>query len=228
MYKKRLQPLLMLLVLASGISCLLQLAAFIVAPSSAVAASPAVPSDATLPPHAKWQSWGNGWECQRGYRKEDQRCIEIDVPPHAFLDAIGHDWECERGYRREGGRCVPVQVPEHAHLAYSGHGWTCNDGYQRVDQACEPLLGETLTQTTSAKGELTQLATQVYANREASHDRQTIKHLQRQLRQTGYNPGPSDGILGPRTLAALRQFLADHELAVENMSQGVTPGVPDS
>jgi len=290
MYKKRLQPLLMLLVLASGISCLLQLAAFIVAPSSAVAASPAVPSDATLPPHAKWQSWGNGWECQRGYRKEDQRCIEIDVPPHAFLDvfghdwecersyrregercvpvqvpehahlditghdwecqrgyrkedqrcievdvpphafldAIGHDWECERGYRREGGRCVPVQVPEHAHLAYSGHGWTCNDGYQRVDQACEPLLGETLTQTTSAKGELTQLATQVYANREASHDRQTIKHLQRQLRQTGYNPGPSDGILGPRTLAALRQFLTDHGLAVENMSQDVTSSVPDS
>jgi hypothetical protein len=141
----------MLLVLASGISCLLplqvvgdlawpstslhELTAFIVTPSSAVSASPAIPSDATLPPHAKWQSWGNGWECQRGYRKEGQHCIEVDIPPHAFLDAFGHDWKCKRRYRRAGERCVPVQVPKHAYLAYSGHGWTCNDGYQRVDQA---------------------------------------------------------------------------------------------
>ena len=306
MYKKRLRPLPMLLVLASGLLCLLQLqvagdltwpstsphepTAFIFTPSTAVAASPAVPSDVQLPPHAKWQPWGSGWECQRGYRQEGercievdvpphafldsfghdwecersyrrkgercvpvqvpehahlditghdwecqrgyrragQRCIEVDVPPHAFLDSFGHDWECERGYRREGEHCVPVQVPEHAYLAYSGHGWACNDGYQRVDQTCEPLPGERPTQTASAKGKMAQLATQVYANREASHDRQTIEHLQRQLQQAGYNPGPSDGILGPRTLAALRQFLADNELAVENVSQGVTTSVPDS
>jgi len=181
MYKKRLRPLPMLLVLTSGLLCLFQLqvagdltwpstsphepTAFIFTPSTTVAASPAVPSDVQLPPHTKRQPWGSGWECQRGYRQEGERCIEVDVPPHTFLDSFGHDWECERSYRREGECCVPVQVPEHAYLAYSGHGWACNDGYQRVDQTCEPLPGERLTQTTSAKGKLAQLATQVYANR---------------------------------------------------------------
>ena len=306
MYRKRLRRLLIPLVLASGLFFLLETpvagdlawlstaphghTAFIFMPSTAVAASTAVPSDTQLPPHAVSRPWGSGWECQRGYRRAGERCVEVGVPPHALLGAFGHDWECERGYRREdercvpvqvpkhahlditghnwecqrgyrragercvevdvpshafldyfghawqcdrgyqqeGERCVPVQVPEHAHLAYSGHNWACNDGYQRVDNTCEPTPGGTLNRAASPESDLAQLATQVYANREASHDGQTIQDLQRQLQQAGYDPGPSDGILGPRTLVALQQFLADSGLASGTVPQAATPSAPGS
>jgi hypothetical protein len=180
-----------------------------------------------VPKHAYLDFTGHDWECQRGYRREEERCVEVNVPPHAFLDYFGHDWQCERRYRREGERCVPVHVPKHAYLDFTGHNWECNDGYQRVDQTCVPLPGAERSQTASPPGELAQLATQVYANPEAAHERQTIEHLQRQLQQAGYDPGPSDGIMGPRTLAALQQFLADNDLTDETVPQA-TPGTPDS
>lgn len=244
MYRKRLRRLLIPLVLASGLFFLLETpvagdlawlstaphghTAFIFMPSTAVAASTAVPSDTKLPPHAVSRPWGSGWECQRGYRRAGERCVEVDVPSHAFLDYFGHAWQCDRGYQQEGERCVPVQVPEHAHLAYSGHNWACNDGYQRVDNTCKPTPGGTLNRAASPESDLAQLATQVYANREASHDGQTIQDLQRQLQQAGYDPGPSDGILGPRTLAALQQFLADSGLASGTVPQAATPSAPGS
>jgi len=242
MDRKRRQRLPMLLVLASGLSFFqTQIAgdvagvwiapaahtAFLFTPSIAVAASTAAPSDTKLPPHAVWQSWGSGWECQRGYRKEGERCVEVDVPPHAFLDYFGHAWRCHRGYQQEGDGCVPVRVPEHAHLSYAGRDWSCNDGYQRVDQTCKPLPRAKLKRTSSPESDLAQLATQIYANPEASHGRQTIEHLQRQLQQAGYDPGPSDGILGPRTLAALQTFLSDRGLAADSIPPAASDA-PDS
>jgi hypothetical protein len=225
MHKRQLRPLSVLFVFASILFLLSP--TFILTPSMAVAASTPATSDIQLPPHAVWQPWGSDWECKHGYRREGERCVEVNVPPHAFLDYFGHDWECERGYRQEGEGCVPVQVPEHAHLAYSGHDWSCNEGYERVDNICERLMEETLNRAAPRENELTQLATQVYTNRETSHDRQTIEHLQRQLQQAGYDPGPSDGILGPRTLAALQQFLVDSGLTAGNVPQ-TPPHAPDS
>jgi hypothetical protein len=35
-----------------------------------------------------------------------------------------------------------------------------------------------------------------------------VRELQEALQQSGYNPGPIDGIMGPRTKAALRQYIA--------------------
>jgi peptidoglycan hydrolase-like protein with peptidoglycan-binding domain len=43
--------------------------------------------------------------------------------------------------------------------------------------------------------------------------RSTIKDAQRKLNQAGYNSGPVDGIIGPKTRAALRKFQADQKLA---------------
>lgn len=37
-------------------------------------------------------------------------------------------------------------------------------------------------------------------------DRQHVKYIQSSLLQAGYNPGPVDGVLGPRTRAALKSF----------------------
>ena len=40
----------------------------------------------------------------------------------------------------------------------------------------------------------------------------TIKELQQALAKLGYDPGEADGKMGPRTLAALVNFQADHKL----------------
>ncbi|MFB3917134.1 MAG: peptidoglycan-binding protein [Terriglobales bacterium] len=40
-------------------------------------------------------------------------------------------------------------------------------------------------------------------------DASTIKAAQEALANKGYNPGPADGVLGPKTRAALRKFQAD-------------------
>jgi hypothetical protein len=38
--------------------------------------------------------------------------------------------------------------------------------------------------------------------------REHVRELQEALTQAGYNPGPVDGIFGPRTKAALRKYVA--------------------
>ena len=41
-----------------------------------------------------------------------------------------------------------------------------------------------------------------------------IGQAQERLKDLGFNPGPIDGVLGPRTQAALRQYQAQHSLPV--------------
>ncbi|MGK9165591.1 SEL1-like repeat protein [Inquilinus limosus] len=41
-----------------------------------------------------------------------------------------------------------------------------------------------------------------------------IKEIQRQLRRLGFNPGPIDGLIGPRTRAAIAAFERSHDLPV--------------
>jgi hypothetical protein len=181
--------------------------------------------------------FGHDWECTRGYRREGDRCVRLQVPPHAFLDFSGHAWACERGYRQAGDRCIPVQVPPYAFLNYFGHDWECTRGYRREGDRCVSVqpgqaslarTGEAATGAAFPRDELAQLATDVYTNREALHDWQTIAHLQRQLHQAGYDPGPIDGLLGPRTLEVLRQFLADRGLLPEATSRATTSSAPES
>ncbi|MFP4063175.1 MAG: peptidoglycan-binding domain-containing protein, partial [Halochromatium sp.] len=43
---------------------------------------------------------------------------------------------------------------------------------------------------------------------------QTVKALQTALRAQGFDPGPIDGLLGPRTTAAIKEFQRDRGLPV--------------
>jgi hypothetical protein len=190
-----------------------------------------------VPSHAFLDYSGHDWECERSYRREGGRCVTVHVPSHAFLDYSGHDWECERGYRREGGRCVTVHVPPYAFLDITGHDWGCERGYRQEGGRCVPVHPDQVSRArsaaTSVEGTfsdevLTRLATEVYANREGPHDQQTIARLQRQLHQVGYDPGPIDGLLGPRTLETLRRFLMDRGLGSGTVSHTTTSPVPDS
>ena len=50
------------------------------------------------PANAHMKRDGGGWECNRGYTKQAQSCVAIDVPANAYLDPNGIRWTCNRGY----------------------------------------------------------------------------------------------------------------------------------
>ncbi|WP_444455265.1 hypothetical protein ACTTAI_08295 [Rhodobacter capsulatus] len=88
-----------------------------------------------IPEHAFLQSSGYGWQCERGYRKEREACVEITLPEHAYLvdDATGPGWACERGFKAEKNACLPIVVPENGYLTNSAYGpdWACERGVCR-------------------------------------------------------------------------------------------------
>ena len=49
----------------------------------------------------------------------------------------------------------------------------------------------------------------------AAQDRRLVAGTQSGLKRMGYDPGPVDGILGPRTRAAIRAYQKDHRLPVD-------------
>ena len=50
-----------------------------------------------------------------------------------------------------------------------------------------------------------------------NQDRERIKRVQRGLIANGYDTGPQDGIIGPQTIAALKQFASDHAVEVDGL-----------
>ena len=68
-------------------------------------------SSAAMPENARANSYGSGWECDRGYRNVDQACVVVMVPQNGYLNTSGDRWECDRGYRRVKESCVAIKVP---------------------------------------------------------------------------------------------------------------------
>lgn len=183
------------------------------------------------PAHAFLDSGGQSWECERGYRRSKNRCLPVEVPTHAFLNLSGHDWECERGYERTENQCVEVNVPVHAYLDYFGDNWVCERGYKPVENQCIPIELPTYAHLDftgndwecdrgferandtcqPAWSQLKTPAAQALALAVSPETQRTVKQLQGQLKQAGYNPGPIDGILGPKTLAALQHYIEAQE-----------------
>jgi hypothetical protein len=54
-----------------------------------------------VPANAHLSAFGNDFECERLYRKRDNRCEALVIPEHAFVDDshYGRGWHCEQGYR---------------------------------------------------------------------------------------------------------------------------------
>jgi peptidoglycan hydrolase-like protein with peptidoglycan-binding domain len=48
-----------------------------------------------------------------------------------------------------------------------------------------------------------------------NQDSERVKRAQRGLIANGYDPGPPDGIIGPQTIAALKQFVNDHAVEAD-------------
>ena len=79
---------------------------------------------------------GSDWQCNRGYRKQAESCIPVELPPNGYLDSSGQGWDCERGFKRGLRTCLPLAVPRNAHVASSGSRWTCDPGFRRDGPAC--------------------------------------------------------------------------------------------
>jgi hypothetical protein len=98
---------------------------------------------ATAPPeNARADQYGSGWQCKRGFAKNNDTCVPFKLPANAYLSASGMSWSCNRGFLKVDAGCRTVEVPPHAYADDSGaeRGWTCNRGYRRVEGACAQVI----------------------------------------------------------------------------------------
>lgn len=120
-------------------ACVAALVCALAVPGTVSAQASSVPDNA----YATKTSYGKGWECRRGFRERDNKCVAFEVPENAHLNYRGDRWECQRGYRAENGACKLIAVPENAFLTdqgYGGIGWTCERGYLAKGKRCEKIL----------------------------------------------------------------------------------------
>jgi|JTFP01.1.fsa_nt_gb hypothetical protein len=92
-----------------------------------------------MPANAHVDVYGTGWDCNRGFRKSGNECVEVKMPLNAHIDVYGSGWDCDRGYRKVGNQCVKVNVPVNAHIDVYGSGWDCDRGFRKVGNECVPV-----------------------------------------------------------------------------------------
>lgn len=108
-------------------------------------AFPAVAQTAAqpMPENAHAKSYGEGWECDIGFRLNNTACVAVVAPENAYYTgrSYGSGWDCLRGFRKtDGPACVAVEVPEGGFLDPSGERWRCLRGYVRVDDTCQEVV----------------------------------------------------------------------------------------
>lgn len=94
-----------------------------------------------IPDNARKKSYGDGWECVRGYKEANGACTKTVIPKNAFAtgSSYGRSWECRRGYQASGESCAQIAVPANGYLNSYGDGWRCNRGYQRIAEDCKAV-----------------------------------------------------------------------------------------
>lgn len=95
------------------------------------------------PENASSKSYGDGWDCNIGFRLNENACIAVTVPRNAYdiNRSYGSGWECLHGFRgTDEAACVAVDVPEVGFLDPSGERWRCLSGYIKVDDTCHEIV----------------------------------------------------------------------------------------
>jgi N-acetyl-anhydromuramyl-L-alanine amidase AmpD len=59
---------------------------------------------------------------------------------------------------------------------------------------------------------------------DASNQIKNVKDLQEALKTLGYDPGTIDGVIGPKTMQAVRKFQREQQLAVDGVAGPQTKG----
>ena len=97
----------------------------------------------TIPANSHSLSFGDGWECDLGYRIDDDACSPVIVPRNAYENnrSYGTGWDCGHGYRQTADlRCDEVIVPTGGYLDPSGKRWKCLRGFVRIGDACREII----------------------------------------------------------------------------------------
>ena len=117
----------------------------VLAASLAALALPAPAQDGTgsIPANAHEWRYGDGWDCDLGYRVNDGSCEHIALPENAYATgrSYGTGWACSRGFEEvDASHCMEIFVPENAFLRSSGYGWQCERGYRRDGDSCAAIV----------------------------------------------------------------------------------------
>ena len=59
-----------------------------------------------MPQNAKINVYGNGWDCQHGFRQSGNECIAVQMPQNAKINVYGNGWDCQHGFRQSGNECA--------------------------------------------------------------------------------------------------------------------------
>lgn len=97
----------------------------------------------TMPENASAKSYGEGWDCDIGYRPDGDNCAAVAAPENAYETnrSYGTGWACLHGYHQVNETaCVAVVVPEGGFLDPSGERWHCLRGFHRVDDSCQKVV----------------------------------------------------------------------------------------
>ena len=96
-----------------------------------------------MPENASTKSYGDGWECNIGFRLNENACVAVIVPQNAYNTnrSYGSGWECLHGFRRtDEPACVAIEVPEGGFLDPLGERWRCLRGLIKVDDTCQEIV----------------------------------------------------------------------------------------
>lgn len=96
-----------------------------------------------IPDNASKKSFGSGWECNLGFRVDDQSCAAITVPKNAFAtnQTYGTGWECLHGFiENQEAACIEVAIPDGGYLDATGERWRCSRGYRKMDDTCQQIV----------------------------------------------------------------------------------------
>ena len=114
--------------------------------------------EGTIPANASANTYGRGWQCDRGFSRIDGACAVVTLPENAYLtdSSYGVGWKCAHGYKQTKDACDLVALPANAYLsAASGDRWLCDRGYGQVDETCAAInvpANGYLTESTSGSG----------------------------------------------------------------------------
>lgn len=94
-----------------------------------------------VPENATAKRYGDGWNCNQGYRESKGACAAVKVPANAYPTnkTYGQGWKCKRSFREVNNTCNHIKVPENGYLDYSGIKVKCDRGYLLVNKNCEVI-----------------------------------------------------------------------------------------
>jgi hypothetical protein len=95
-----------------------------------------------VPSNAHLTYSGNSWDCNRGYKLNEEKtgCEEITVPSNATANAID-SFNCNSGFKKEGNTCVKVKEIENGRFYESGGDFYCLNGFKKNEdlKTCEKV-----------------------------------------------------------------------------------------